>query len=102
MSARKKYSEFDRFVGKWILKINGETISIEFLEGGTFNCYSKNSFFQKMFLFSEEFDQKFHLYNTPKLSPTWKLINGKIKILVSNREQNYNYDFSKHCLLWVC
>ena len=45
---------------------------------------------------SEEFDQKFHLYNRPKLSPTWELKNGKLKILVSNREQNYNYDFSNN------
>ena len=96
MDGNKKPSEFDRFVGKWILKINGDTVSIEFFEGGTFNCFSKNSVYQKLFLFSEEFDQKFHLYNTPKLSPTWELKNGKLKILVSNREQNYYYDFSNN------
>lgn len=90
----KESSEYDKIVGKWILKIDDVTISVEFLEGGTFNCFSKNSTYQKLLLFSEELDQKFYLFKTSKVSPTWELKDGKIKILVSNEEKNFNYYFS--------
>jgi len=92
----EKKSEYNRFIGKWILNINGERVSIEFLKGGTFNCYSKNSTYQKLLLLSEEYDQKYSFFNTPKISPTWNIVDGKLKILISNKEKNFKYYFSEN------
>lgn len=89
-------SKYERFFGKWILKINGETISIEFLKGGTFNCYSKNSLLSKMILFNEEIYQKFAFHDTIKISPTWDIKNNKLKIILSNKTQLFHYNFSQN------
>jgi len=94
MGIKHKPCEFDRFIGKWTANVNGEPVSIEFGSGGTFDCFSKNSVYQKMMLLSEEYGQKFSLINKTKSSPTWNIKKGKLFILLSAREQSYKYDFS--------
>jgi len=95
MGIKHKLCEFDRFFGKWTANVNGESVSIEFGSGGTFDCFSKNSVYQKMMLLSEEYGQKFSLINKTKSSPTWDIKKGKLVILLSTKEQTYKYDFSK-------
>lgn len=95
MGIKHKPCEYDKFFGKWTTNLDGKSISIEFGSGGTFNCFSKNNLHQKMLLLSEEYDQKFSLINKTKISPSWDLKKGKLVIILTTKEQSFNYSFNK-------